>query len=122
MTSAPVFLSANAVETVFDWRDAVAALQAAYARPLPPPATPPRTVARDGARWLRTLPAIPPGSRYFGAKLMGMNAACPTGGAEYVIVLFDSETSRIAAFVDGNLVTAYRTAATSAVGSYCHPA
>ncbi|MEH3106444.1 MAG: ornithine cyclodeaminase family protein [Sphingomonas fennica] len=114
MTSAPVFLGSDAVAKVFDWHEAVSAIQTAYGRPLPAAATPPRTVARDGPRWLRTLPAIPPGSRYFGAKLMGMNGAAATGGAEYVIVLFDGETSRIAAFVDGNLVTAYRTAATSA--------
>jgi ornithine cyclodeaminase/alanine dehydrogenase len=35
-------------------------------------------------------------------------------GIEYVIVLFDRTTNRIAAFVDGNLVTGFRTAATSA--------
>jgi ornithine cyclodeaminase/alanine dehydrogenase len=48
------------------------------------------------------------------AKLMGMARSAPTPGVEYVIVLFDRTTSRIAAFVDANLVTAYRTSATSA--------
>src|SRR5436309_2717399 len=60
------------------------------------------------------LPALPPGRRYFGAKLMGMATAAAAPGAEYVIVLYDRESSRIAAFVDGHRVTAYRTAATSA--------
>ena len=60
------------------------------------------------------MPAAPPGGRYFGAKLMGMAGTSATPGVQYVIVLFDRRSSRIAAFVDGNLVTGYRTAATSA--------
>ncbi len=114
MSSSPVFVSGDVVRRVFVWKDAVDALQSAYSRPSSPAATPPRTVAKDQGSWLRTLPAIPPGGRYFGAKLMGMNGAAQSPGAEYVIVLFDRETSRIAAFVDANRVTAYRTAATSA--------
>jgi alanine dehydrogenase len=111
---APHFVSQEAVEAVFVWGEAIRALQAAYAQPLDESATPPRTVARAHDAWLRTLPAIPPGSRYFGAKVMGMATAAADAGVEYVIVLFDRRTSRIAAFVDANLVTAYRTAATSA--------
>jgi ornithine cyclodeaminase/alanine dehydrogenase len=45
---------------------------------------------------------------------MGMSTTAPTPGVEYVIVLYDRETSRVAGFVDGHWVTAYRTAATSA--------
>lgn len=110
----PVFISSDAARAVFQWTDAISALQATYSRNPAASATPPRTVAREQKAWLRTLPAIPPGGRYFGAKIMGMDAGSPTPGAEYVIVLFDRQTSRIAAFVDANLVTAYRTAATSA--------
>jgi ornithine cyclodeaminase/alanine dehydrogenase len=43
-----------------------------------------------------------------------MAMASPSAGVEYVIVLFDRETSGIAAFLDANLLTAFRTAATSA--------
>jgi ornithine cyclodeaminase/alanine dehydrogenase len=43
-----------------------------------------------------------------------MGTGHATTGIEYVIVLFDRQTSRIAAFVDANVVTAFRTAATSA--------
>lgn len=111
---APVFVSSEAARAVFDWKDAIRALQAAYARPIPPKSTPPRTVAVAGKTWLRTLPAVPVGSRYYGAKVMGMAMGSASPGVEYVIVLFDQETSRIAAFVDGNLVTGFRTAATSA--------
>jgi alanine dehydrogenase len=44
---------------------------------------------------------------------MATSATSPA--VNYVIVLFDRNTSRITALVDGYLVTAYRTAATSAV-------
>jgi alanine dehydrogenase len=113
-SAGPVFVSSEAARAVFRWEDAIKALQTTYASSIPATATPPRTVASAGKAWLRTLPAIPPGGRYFGAKLMGMAVGAPSPGVEYVIVLFDRQTSRIAAFVDGHLVTAYRTAATSA--------
>jgi len=108
----PVFVSADVARSVFRWKDAIGALQAAYGQSLARAATPPRTIAQSAGAWLRTLPAVPPGGRYYGAKLMGMSM--PAARVEYVIVLFDREASRIAAFVDGNLVTGYRTAATSA--------
>ena len=110
----PYFVSSEAATAVLSLDEAVRALQSAYARQLDPGAVPSRTVARSGPAWFRVLPAIPAGSRYFGAKLMGMAADSRTRGVEYVIVLFDRATSRIAAFVDGNAVTGYRTAATSA--------
>lgn len=113
-TEGPVFVSSEVARSVFRWEDAIRAIQTAYAKPIAASATPPRTIASADKTWLRTLPAIPPGGRYYGAKLMGMAAAATNPGVEYVIVLFDKETSRIAAFVDGNLVTGFRTAATSA--------
>jgi alanine dehydrogenase len=114
MAAAPVFVSSEAADEVFSWREAVDALTDSYAADAPRSALPPRTVGVDHGAWLRTLPALPPGRRYFGAKLMGMATAGADPGAEYVIVLYDRETSSIAAFVDGHRVTAYRTAATSA--------
>jgi ornithine cyclodeaminase/alanine dehydrogenase-like protein (mu-crystallin family) len=59
------------------------------------------------------LPSTPAGSRYFGAKLMGSRGGVPPT-IEYVIVLFDRESGGIGAFVDGNVITGLRTAATSA--------
>lgn len=112
--AAPVFVSSDAARAVFQWKDAIEALQSSYSLPMGAQAAPARTIAAAEKVWLRTLPAVPPGSRYFGAKLMGMALSAPQPGVEYVIVLFDRTTSRIAAFVDANLVTAYRTAATSA--------
>lgn len=111
---APVFISSETAAKVFDWNVAIAALQQAYGAPEEPSATPPRTIASGGKAWLRCLPAAPTGGRYFGAKLMGMATDAPQPGVEYVIVLYDRETSRIAGFVDGEKVTGYRTAATSA--------
>jgi alanine dehydrogenase len=114
MTQAPVFLSNDAVEAVFAWPDAISALAEAYAADMPASATPRRAVGNDGSAWLRTLPALPAAGRYFGAKVMGMSLAAAEPGVEYVIVLFDRESSRIAALVDAHRVTSYRTAATSA--------
>lgn len=110
----PMFVSAEAARAVFQWNDAVLALQNAYGRSFGPGACPPRTVAATNGSWLRTLPANPPGSRYFGAKLMGAAMNVDDGAVEYVIVLFDRERSRIAGFLDANLITGFRTAATSA--------
>jgi alanine dehydrogenase len=112
--TSPLFVSADAARAVFDWKDAVAAIQAVYARPFGAGASPPRTVATTEGAWLRTLPANPPGSRYFGAKLMAASMNSPEPSVEYVIVLFDKTTSRIAGFLDANLITGFRTAATSA--------
>ncbi|WP_321858494.1 ornithine cyclodeaminase family protein [Paraburkholderia tropica] len=110
----PVFVSGGAARAVFRWEDAIRTIQRTYSQPLSTGATPPRTIARADGTWLRTLPAIPPGGRYYGAKLMGMATRSPSSGVEYVVVLYDQETSRLAAFVDANQITGFRTAATSA--------
>lgn len=110
----PVFISGETARAVFRWEDAVRALQEAYGRTMQPAAMPARTIAQSDGAWLRALPAAPPGGRYYGAKLMGMAMKSDKPGVEYVIVLFDRETSRIAAFLDANLITGFRTAATSA--------
>ncbi|MGC2780942.1 MAG: ornithine cyclodeaminase family protein, partial [Bradyrhizobium sp.] len=62
--------------------------------------------------WLRALAASPPGSRYMGAKIFGFGRA---KSVSYLIALFEQQTGALAALVDANLLTAYRTAATSAV-------
>jgi alanine dehydrogenase len=110
----PIFVNSDTVRTVFNWSDAIRALQHAYSQPIPPQSTPARSVAAIGKTWLRTLSAVPAGGRYYGAKVMGAAMGSANSGVEYVIVLFDRETSRIAGFVDGALVTGFRTAATSA--------
>lgn len=114
-SDSPVFVSGEVARQVFTWSEAIEALRATYRQPEQAGATPPRTVATVGKAWLRTLPAFPPGGRYFGAKLMGAGVQGVAAGIDYVIVLFDRETSRIAAFLDANAITAFRTAATSAL-------
>jgi ornithine cyclodeaminase/alanine dehydrogenase len=114
VTDRPVFVSSEAVTSVLSWSEAIDALADAYRRPLSDGAVPARAVAGDGGAWLRTLSALPHGARYFGAKLMGKATGAAHPGVEYVIVLYDRESSRIAGFVDGHQVTAWRTAATSA--------
>jgi alanine dehydrogenase len=110
------FVSSDAARELLRWDEVIDSVAKAYRQQQSEAATPARSVARFGGSWLRTLPAIPAGGRYFGAKLMGGSfGRTSQPGVQYVIVLFDHLTSRIAAFVDGELVTAFRTAATSAV-------
>lgn len=115
LSDSPIFVSGEVARKVFTWSEAIESLRATYSLPEHAGATPPRTVATVGKAWLRTLPALPPGGRYFGAKLMGTGVQGVSSGIDYVIVLFDRETSRIAAFLDANSITAFRTAATSAL-------
>lgn len=110
----PVFISTEAASAVFNWNSAITALQQAYSCPYEPAATPARVIASSNDAWLRTLPAVPPAGPYFGAKLMALASGADKPGVQYVIVLYDRQTSRIAAFVDAEKVTGYRTAATSA--------
>lgn len=106
------FVSSEAIARVMSWDEIIARLRHAYSLPHAQTMSPPRTVARDAGLWLRTLTAVPPGARYMGAKLFGIGRRRTL---QYVIVLIAQETGEIAGFVDANLITAYRTAATSAV-------
>ncbi|MFJ9900895.1 ornithine cyclodeaminase family protein [Streptomyces sp. NPDC091280] len=114
---APYFVSNQTAEAVFDMGEAIAALQRAYAGPVTKANNPSRTNVHGEGVDFRVLPAAPAGSRYFGAKIMGVTFQPGGGGfkgAGYVIVLFDRDTSKVGAFVDGKFITGYRTAATSA--------
>jgi len=115
------FVSSDVVRATLAWSACIDAIEAAYRRPGAgaDAVAPARTVASSpNGQWLRTLPAIPGAGQYFGAKFMGGKRATSSIGpvTEYLIVLFDRETGHLAGFVDGHLVTAYRTAATTAVG------
>ena len=108
----PIFVSAEATRQVLAWKDIIDRLRAAYSAPHGPLTSPPRVVARDAGTWLRALAAVPPGSRFMGSKIFGFGRR---RSVSYLIALFEQETGALAALVDANLVTAYRTAATSAV-------
>jgi len=107
-----VFVSAEASRQVLAFPDVIAALRAAYSVPHGPLVSPPRVLARGSGNWLRALAASPPGSRYMGAKIFGYGRA---KSVSYLVALFEQETGALAALVDAHLITAYRTAATSAV-------
>lgn len=114
--TAPVFVSAASVAKTLDWRAMVAHLKAVYAAPAQPEARPPRLVTRgEGAR-LRTLTAALPSGRLLGAKLMASSRAKRTA---YLITLFDQQEGGVVALMDGNAITACRTAATSAMAVDC---
>jgi ornithine cyclodeaminase/alanine dehydrogenase len=110
-----LFLTDQDVRAVFDWRDAVAALRRAYAAAAAPALFPPRTMARGDGRWLRTLSGIAPDGGMMGAKMIAVSLKAKT--ASYLIPLFDQETVALAALLDGNAITGFRTAATSALAA-----
>jgi ornithine cyclodeaminase/alanine dehydrogenase len=99
---------------VLAFPDVIAALYAAYAVRHGPLVSPPRVVTRGEGNWLRALAGAPPGSKYMGTKVFGFGR---TKSVSYLIALFEQETGALAALVDATLVTAYRTAATSAVAA-----
>lgn len=108
----PVYVSAEVSKKVLTFPDMIAALKAAYAVPHAPLISPPRVVTRGNGNWLRALAASPPNAKYMGAKVFGFGRKKTVS---YLITLFEQETGALAALVDANLITGYRTAATSAV-------
>lgn len=100
---------------VLSWRSAVDALRAAYAAAPDGARYPGRSIARGDGTWLRVLPGVPGGGGLMGAKIV---AAAPRAGrVSYLIALFDQATAELVALLDGNTVTGYRTAATSALAA-----
>jgi ornithine cyclodeaminase/alanine dehydrogenase len=94
----------------------VAHLKTVYAAPAEPGSRPPRLVTRGDGMRLRALTAALPSGRLAGAKLM---ASSRTKRTAYLIALFDQEEGGIVALMDGNAITACRTAATSALAIDC---
>lgn len=113
--STTILLSDADVRAAFDWQAAVQALHIAYAGDVSDAQFPPRTMARGDGLWLRTLSGIMPGQTVMGAKLI---AASPVAqAASYLISLFDGRTMALLALLDGNAITGFRTAATSALAA-----
>ncbi|MCA0243360.1 MAG: ornithine cyclodeaminase family protein [Proteobacteria bacterium] len=112
-----LFIGDAEVAALADWPAVVAALAAAYARPLSPAMLPPRSMARGDGIWLRSLsavsPGVPPDGGHLGCKLI---AASPRARrASYLVALFDPATMALSALIDGNRITGLRTAGTAAV-------
>ncbi|WP_221623158.1 ornithine cyclodeaminase family protein [Micromonospora globispora] len=74
---------------------------------------PNRAVAHGGINWFRTLSGIPADGSPMGAKTIA--GAWSKRQVSYLISLFDQDTAELVALMDGNSITGYRTAATSAL-------
>lgn len=107
-------LSDEDVQKAFDWRLAIEALRAAYAGADDERRFPNRTVAKGGINWFRTLSGIPADGP-MGAKIIA--GAWEDRQVSYLISLFDQDTAELVALMDGNSITGYRTAATSALAT-----
>jgi alanine dehydrogenase len=109
------FINDDRVAQLADWPSVIAALEAAYSEPVSEAMVPPRTMARGDGFWMRTLSAISPSGDYFGLKII---AAGPRAKrASYLIPLWDQRTMDLAALIDGNRITGYRTAGTAVVAA-----
>ena len=72
-------------------------------------------IARGGGNWLRTLSGVPGDSGLMGAKTIA--GAMSIREVSYLISLFDQGSAELVALLDGNSITGYRTAATSALAA-----
>lgn len=108
-----LFLGPDDIERSFSWELAVKTLRAAYGAAVSDAMFPPRTMARGSGLWLRTLSGVLPDGNVMGAKLIAANVR--NGCASYLIPLFDQETTELIALLDGNNITGFRTAATTAL-------
>ncbi|WP_166171572.1 ornithine cyclodeaminase family protein [Acinetobacter sp. SA01] len=108
-----LFINDDHVAELATWSSAIEALSHAYSQPISDAMVPPRTMARGDGFWLRSLCAVSPSKEYMGCKLI---AASPKNKkASYLISLFDQDTMRLVALIDGNRITDIRTAASSVV-------
>jgi alanine dehydrogenase len=112
-SSSVLFLTDGDVRAVFDWRAAIDALREAYSETMIDAMSPPRTMARGKGAWLRTMSGIAPRQKLMGSKSIAVSLV--ERRASYLISLFDTETAALCALMDGNAVTGFRTAATSAL-------
>jgi alanine dehydrogenase len=115
VTGPTVFLTDADVRASFDWADAIEALRSTYAADVPETRYPPRTMARGDGVWLRTLSGVSADGETMGLKVIA--ASIKGRAASYLIPLFDQQTAELTALLDGNAITGFRTAATSALAA-----
>lgn len=101
------------VRSVFEWKPAIDALRAAYAA-VDDDRFPPRVVARGGSGMLRTLSGVPGNGALMGTKTIAGSFG-ERRMFSYLVALFDPATAELVALLDGNSITGFRTAATSAL-------
>jgi len=109
------FLTDADVRASFDWADAIAALRTTYGGDVPETRYPPRTMARGDGVWLRTLSGVSADGETMGLKVIA--ASIKGRAASYLIPLFDQRTAQLTTLLDGNAITGFRTAATSALAA-----
>lgn len=109
-----LLLDDQTVRDSFGWTQAIEALRVAYAGDVAESRYPERSMARGDASWLRTLTGISAGG-FMGAKHIA--AAMTTRQVSYLIPLFDERTAELVALMDGQSITGFRTAATSALAA-----
>jgi alanine dehydrogenase len=110
-----ILLDDGTVQAVFDWNPAIAAIRDAYAAADDDARYPARVIARGGGNFLRLLSGVPGGSGLMGVKTI--TGAMGVRQFSYLISLFDQESAELVALLDGNSITGYRTAATSALAA-----
>jgi ornithine cyclodeaminase/alanine dehydrogenase len=103
------------VQSAFDWNLAIVALREAYAAADDDARFPTRVIARGGGNWVRTLSGVPGDSGLMGTKTIA--GAMGPRQFSYLISLFDQSSAELVALLDGNSITGYRTAATSALAA-----
>lgn len=107
-----VFVSDADARALLEWPAMIDAIRRIYAVPHSADVSPPRVMARAPGIWMRTLTGLDPTGRFMGVKQFGLSRQ---RRLQYLISLFDQETGRIVALLDAGSVTAFRTAATTAV-------
>ncbi|GAA2219610.1 hypothetical protein GCM10009850_121050 [Nonomuraea monospora] len=110
-----LFLTDADVRAAFDWAAAIEALRAAYAAPVDEAGFPPRVMARGEGLWLRTLSGVLGDGSVMGGKTIA--ASVRHRRVSYLVQLFDQKTAALVALLDGNAITGFRTASTSAMAA-----
>lgn len=107
-----LFLSDSDVAGLSDTDSIIAALVTAYSQVENPAETPERVVVPTKGGWQRVMASAPGGSRLAGSKTI--SASTQNGLVSYLVSLFDTQDSHLAALIDGNRLTGLRTAGTAA--------
>ena len=112
-----MFVDAPSLSRALTWPDAVAALESAFAAPTLPD-TPPRTVLQRGRAQMLLMPSWGPEAA--GVKLITVQPDNPSRDRPLIngaYVLFAGDTLEPLAYLDASALTAFRTAAVSAVAT-----
>jgi alanine dehydrogenase len=110
-----ILLDDEVVQSVFDWNPAIAAIRDAYAAADDEARYPARVIARGDGTFLRTLSGVPGDGGLMGVKTI--TGALGVRQFSYLISLFDQASAELVALLDGNSITGFRTAATSALAA-----